>query len=74
MSELTAEEDLALIKDTLIVLGGYLPFFSGDSEKVARAKRHAALEDEAFLALGRIAGRLGVPVPKRVISKERQQV
>lgn len=54
------DADFITVRDALIVLSGHLPLFSDDARKVARAKQHLLLRDQAFDALDRIAERLGV--------------
>lgn len=62
----TVEGDIAVIRDALIVLGGYLPYFSADPRKVRRAEAAGELRDQAFAALERTAETLAVPVPDRM--------
>ena len=57
--------DLEVIRDALIVLGGFLPFFSGDPARVGRAEHVDQLKRDAQNALDRIADRLGEERPER---------
>jgi hypothetical protein len=63
---MSVEDDLDTIRDALIVLGGFLPLFSGDKRTVARAEQCLALKYEALDALERTADALDVPAPVRV--------
>lgn len=74
MTEPPVTEDLVMIKDALIILGGFLPFFSDDRDKVHRAERAERVKQDAHQALDRLAHRLGEPCPGRIISKERQKL
>jgi len=73
VTEPTAAEDLVLIKDALIIVGSFLPFFSDEKLKVDRATRADAVRQEAFDALDRIATQFMLPPIPRVVSRERMR-